>query len=124
MIENNILTEYVGNDGDVVVPEGVTHIGNVFSEAEYYGLGAPNPLKSIVLPKSMISIDWNAFNYCQFLSKFFPQILSKRLEVSRNLCKAKQYSFYCRIIYKPLNNSALNFAELFFNSTTEMYTDL
>ena len=54
VIENGVLTKYVGPGGDVVVPEGVSRIS---SSAFEYCEG----LKSIVLPKGIKGIGDKAF---------------------------------------------------------------
>ena len=53
-INNGVLVKYTGKDKDVVIPDGVTSIGN---EA-FWGCGS---LTSITLPDSVTSIDDWAF---------------------------------------------------------------
>ena len=78
VIENGILKEYKGAGGDVVIPEGVVYIGDVFSEAKYYGFELPHPLTSITIPKSMTEISHGAFTYCLSLKKVvLPDTLTK-----------------------------------------------
>ena len=60
-IENGVLVKYTGNGGDVVVPEGVTSIGN---EAFY----ECSSLTSVTLPDSLTSIGDSAFRECSSLT--------------------------------------------------------
>lgn len=61
VIENGVLTEYVGNGGDVVIPKGVTKIyQKVFS---YEKLGTTN-IDSVVIPDTVKDIGGNAFEGC------------------------------------------------------------
>ncbi len=59
-IENGVLTKYTGSNGDVVIPEGITSIGdNAFSGC--------SSLESITLPEGVTSIGWGAFRDCSSL---------------------------------------------------------
>ncbi|MBR4880170.1 MAG: leucine-rich repeat domain-containing protein [Clostridia bacterium] len=69
VIENGTLKEYKGTGGDVVIPEGVVDIGDIFDEVKYYGFDPPHPLTSVVIPKSMTEISSGAFMYSQTLKK-------------------------------------------------------
>ena len=60
-IENGVLVKYTGNGGDVVVPEGVTSIGN---EAFY----ECSSLTSVTIPDGVMSIEDDAFRYCENLT--------------------------------------------------------
>ena len=62
-INNGVLVKYTGKDKDVVIPDGVTSIGN---EA-FWGCGS---LTSITLPDSVTSIDDWAFRCCSSLQSF------------------------------------------------------
>ena len=59
-ISNNILKRYKGPGGDVVIPSGVTEIG----EGAFYGCS----LTSINIPESVMKIGREAFIYCRSLT--------------------------------------------------------
>ncbi len=58
VIENGVLKKYVGPGGDVVIPEGVTSIGD---RAFYWCSG----LTSVTIPDSVTSIGDSAFSGCR-----------------------------------------------------------
>jgi hypothetical protein len=61
-IENGVLVKYTGAGGDVVIPEGVTSIGeSAFSHCE--------GLTSVVIPKGVTSIGTKTFCACTRLTK-------------------------------------------------------
>ena len=60
-ITNGVLTKYTGPGGDVVVPEGVTGIGD-------WAFGECESLTSIVLPEGVTSIGDSAFHWCTSLT--------------------------------------------------------
>ena len=62
VIENGVLTKYNGPGGEVVVPEGVTKIGNgAFS-------GCTN-LTRVTLPVSVAEVGYRAFYGCSDLTQ-------------------------------------------------------
>lgn len=61
IIENGILTKYVGTGGDVVIPEGVDSIGN----SAFSGLYG---LTSVTIPEGVTSIGNSAFSWCRRLT--------------------------------------------------------
>lgn len=70
IIEDGILKEYKSDDLDVIVPEGVTQIG----EAVFLG----SKIESVKIPSSVIAIGYKAFHECINLKRVF---FSKGLEV-------------------------------------------
>ena len=61
VIENGVLAEYVGIESEVVIPDSVVKIGignSVFSHAN---------VKSVIIPKSVKSIEGCAFSSCDTL---------------------------------------------------------
>lgn len=83
IIENGILTKYVGPGGDVVIPEGVTIIGRgAFSQNSAltsvvipegvtglydWAFSACDSLKSVKIPESVTWINREAFDHCKSL---------------------------------------------------------
>jgi hypothetical protein len=61
VIENGVLTKYIGPGGDVTVPEGVTSIG----DAAFWGCSS---LTSVTIPEGVTSIGGLAFNGCSSLT--------------------------------------------------------
>ena len=82
VIENGVLTKYVGSDEHVVVPDGVTEIDSfVFSNGIFESVVLPeglkkighnafdgcNNLKTINIPDSVEEIGYGVFFFCQHL---------------------------------------------------------
>ena len=59
VIENGILKKYIPLETEIVIPDGVTSIGD--HAFEYCGL------RSIRIPDSVTSIGDHAFEYCRHL---------------------------------------------------------
>lgn len=59
-IENSILKKYIGKEKDVVIPEGITAIGNGAFRKN-------NELNSVTIPDSVTSIGSQAFEECSSL---------------------------------------------------------
>ena len=70
VIENGVLKKYVGPGGDVVVPEGVTSIGN--SAFQWC-----SSLVSIALPEGVTSIGEEAFRGCKGLADHSGFVIAK-----------------------------------------------
>ena len=61
-IKGNSLYKYIGNGGEVIIPEGVTSIvSNAFKDIKN--------IECIVLPKSIMSIERRAFYRCEHIGK-------------------------------------------------------
>jgi len=61
-IENGVLTGYIGSGGDVVIPDGVTKIG----EQVFYSM---QEITSVTIPASVTQIGEYNFNYCDKLTQ-------------------------------------------------------
>ena len=60
VIKNGVLNEYKGKDSEVVIPEGVTEIGD-------WAFERCRSLSSITIPESVTEIGRDAFYYCSNL---------------------------------------------------------
>ena len=62
VINNGVLEKYTGKGGDVIIPEGVTSIGNGAFASCF-------ALTSVVIPEGVTSIGERAFHSCIKLTK-------------------------------------------------------
>ncbi len=77
LIEDGVLVEYRGTDTDVVIPDGVTTIGqSVFRET---------PITSVSIPESVIIIEYDAFAYCENLAS---------IELHEGITEIGSYAFF------------------------------
>ncbi len=83
IIENGVLKKYVGPGGDVVIPEGVTEIGDnafcMIESAQGFEYCIHNKiLTGVSLPEGLRKIGESAFDNCVLLSKVvFPESLKE-----------------------------------------------
>lgn len=61
VIENGVLTKYTGSGGNVVIPNGVTRIGD-------YAFWGCTDLTNVTLSNSITEIGWGAFIECSSLT--------------------------------------------------------
>lgn len=82
IIENGVLTKYVGPGGDVVIPEGVTAIGvQAFSKCE--------TVTSVFLPDTVKMIANGAFDYCKNMTHIrLPSIMKLIHDAAFRSCHA------------------------------------
>lgn len=83
-IKNNVLVEYRGNEKNVVIPFGITTIGEyAFVDSE---------IESVIIPNSVTNIEECAFLGCQSL---------KTVEVPESVSKLGESAFaYCKNLQK------------------------
>ena len=81
IIENGVLKKYVGPGGDVVIPDGVTEIGDhAFCTVESIGgrehFWFNDTLTRVTLPEGLVKIGNGAFDQCVLLTQIvFPESL-------------------------------------------------
>lgn len=61
VIENGVLTKYLGREKEVTIPEGVTAIGQ--------GAFRRKNVVRVIMPDSVEEIGWDAFSDCQILEE-------------------------------------------------------
>lgn len=61
VINNGVLTKYNGHNGNILVPDGVTEIGN----KAFYKSKRP---KTVIIPEGVTAIDWYAFADCSSIT--------------------------------------------------------
>ena len=64
IIENSILTKYVGPGGSVDIPEGVTAIGGYFDRVFVGAFQGCSGIMCVTIPNSVTIIGWKAFYGC------------------------------------------------------------
>lgn len=114
IIENGILKKYNGNAPDVVIPEGVTEIGeNVFKNcsflrtvvipesvtvintAAFYNCAS---LQSIIIPNSVMEIGWGAFYFCPLVT-----VVCREDSYMHRYCEVYGLSFIFDYMYRAFN---------------------
>ena len=98
VIENKMLIKYVGENEDVVVPQGITTIGAL----SFVG----RPIKSVSIPEGVVAIGDNAFYECVHLTNVVIPKSVKHIE--------RQAFGYCRSLEKVINK---------YSGTKEYYLD-
>ena len=104
IIENGVLTKYVGSGGDVTVPEGVTSIG---TEAFCWCDGLTN----ITIPNSVTSIGDGAFEYCSGLTSItipnsVTSIGNRAFRGCKGLADTEEFVIVKGVLYDYLGESA------------------
>ena len=61
-IEDGVLTKYNGQNSDLILPEGITHIGK-------YSVSGNTNIKSITIPKTVTKIDEYGFSFSDNIKK-------------------------------------------------------
>ena len=77
VIENGVLTKYIGNDSEVMIPDGVTRI-------EYHAFEKCADLKKIIISDSVINIGTGAFYGCHRLTS---------IEISKGVSSISESAF-------------------------------
>ena len=88
---NGILLRYTGDSKDVVIPDGVTSIGN----------GAfrwCRSLTSVTIPNSVTSIGYEAFEYCKPKISKAAENLNAKLSMLRSEYEADKQAVYDKYI--------------------------
>lgn len=88
-IENGVLTEYQGEDVDVIVPEGVREIGEgAFWRCDVESVRLPQGIRAIRLPEGLERIEADCFSGTELTEIVIPQrvrvIKSGSVDVSGN----------------------------------------
>ena len=60
IIENDVLTKYIGKDTEITIPDGIVNIG----DDAFRGC---NTLEGVIIPNSVNYIGFQAFSYCENL---------------------------------------------------------
>jgi hypothetical protein len=112
VVVNNVLTQYKGSGGDVIIPDnlGITSIGNnVFSNNKN--------ISSVVIPEGISRIGENAFADCSNLTSVtFPNSLSNIGNYSFSNCTNLQYI--------AIPNSVTNIAQGAFSGSGLVYVTI
>ena len=93
VIENKMLIKYVGENEDVVVPQGITTIGAL----SFVG----RPIKSVSIPEGVVAIGDNAFYECVHLANVVIPKSVKHIE--------RQAFGYCRSLEKVIIPEGVRF---------------
>lgn len=127
-ITNGVLTKYVGPGGDVVIPEGVTKIGqkafwgceNVTSvtipegvtDLAFGAFWECTGLKEISLPEGLTTIGEYAFTWCRSLTKITLPKSIREIEISALATGAEGFVeiFAPKTTLKALNFDALMYS--------------
>jgi hypothetical protein len=121
IIENGVLTKYVGPGGDVVIPEGVFAIGYAcFSENQ--------DIKSVVIPEGVTEIQSYAFRGCLVLTNVtFPSSLVLIDSYAFSWCESLT-SVVIPITVQEIGSAAFcncpNLKAVYYEGTEEQFSEI
>lgn len=97
-VEDGVLTEYTGDDEDVVIPSEVG--GETVTTIETTVFVMLDNLKSVTIPTTVTKINQNAFMYCENLDSVTFEGKVDEIESEAFSCCATVITFYCQSQYE------------------------
>jgi len=104
IIENGVLKKYIGNDRNVVIPEGVVSISE---SGVWNAKGAFSDcvnLTSVIIPEGVTSIEMDSFSNCRSLIS---------VTIPKSVTRIGEFAFFrcVKLIDIPIPDSVTNIAE-------------
>lgn len=97
-VEDGVLTEYTGDDEEVVIPSEVG--GETVTTIETTAFLMLDNLKSVTIPTTVTKINQNAFMYCENLDSVTFEGKVDEIESEAFSCCATVITFYCQSQYE------------------------
>ena len=97
-VEDGVLTEYTGDDEEVVIPSEVG--GETVTTIETTAFVMLDNLKSVTIPTTVTKISQNAFMYCENLDSVTFEGKVDEIESEAFSCCAAVITFYCQSQYE------------------------